>query len=36
MECLIREMIEIKLHPDSMNRKGGFFLSRLWRPSMES
>jgi hypothetical protein len=28
MECIIREAIEIKLHPHKINREEGFFLSK--------
>jgi hypothetical protein len=36
MENIIREAIEIELHPDSMNRKEGFSLSKSWKPLLQS
>jgi hypothetical protein len=32
MDQIIREEIEIQLHPDSMNREDGFSLSWAWKP----
>jgi hypothetical protein len=32
MDCLVREAIEIRLHPDNFNRDDGFNLSYAWRP----
>ena len=32
MDRLIREAIAIKMHPNNINREGGFNLSRSWQP----
>jgi hypothetical protein len=32
MDRLVREAIEIQLHPDNFNRDDGFNLSHTWRP----
>jgi hypothetical protein len=32
MDRLVREAIEIRLHPDNFNRDDGFNLSHAWRP----
>jgi hypothetical protein len=32
MDWTLKEAIEIKLHPDKMNREDGFSLSLAWKP----
>jgi hypothetical protein len=32
MDCVIKEAIEIRLHPKNFNRDSGFTLSRSWYP----
>jgi hypothetical protein len=34
MDLIIKEAIEIKLHPDNINRDGGFILNRAWQPAI--
>jgi hypothetical protein len=34
MDRIIKEAIEIKLHPDNVNRDGSFMLSRAWQPAI--
>jgi hypothetical protein len=36
MERIIREAIEIELHPYSINREGGFCPSKSWKPLISS
>jgi hypothetical protein len=35
-DCTVREAIEIELHPDIINREGGFCLSKSWKPLTSS
>jgi hypothetical protein len=35
MDRLVREAIEIRLHPDNFNRDDGFNLSYAWRPIIQ-
>jgi hypothetical protein len=35
MDCLVREAIKIRLHPDNFNRDDGFNLSYAWRPILK-
>jgi hypothetical protein len=36
MDRIVREAIEIELHPFSMNREGGFFSVKSWKPLIGS
>jgi hypothetical protein len=36
MDRIVRETIEIELHPYNINREGGFCLSKSWKPLIGS
>jgi hypothetical protein len=36
MDHIVREAIEVDLHPNSMNKDVGFCLSKLWKPLISS
>jgi ribonuclease I len=34
MDCIIKEATEIQLHPNHINRDGGYILSWAWQPAL--
>jgi len=36
LECIIKEAIEIELHPDNMNKEECFSLSKSWNPLLQT
>jgi hypothetical protein len=36
MKHFVREAIEIEPHPDNMNKKEGFSLSKSWGPLLQT
>jgi hypothetical protein len=36
MALIVREVIEIELHPYNINREGGFCLDKSWKPLISS
>jgi hypothetical protein len=32
MDRIVKEAIEIQIHPNNINKEGGYMLSRAWRP----